>query len=145
MQIFRHSMATCSINRSTKSQLIIGIFDRFIFFKRMTFTFTKWQYLLKVYLKLLEKIDNTRYVLPHHFGWCRFKNGLNFPPTMLQIHTSKTQKMMKWWLKQAFRHLAVLLLLFFFVCILKTWIILSFIAHELFSSTYGNHIYIYNS
>ena len=29
MQIFRHSMATCSINRSTKSQLIIGIFDRF--------------------------------------------------------------------------------------------------------------------
>ena len=31
MQIFRHSMATCSINRSTKSQLIIGIFDRFIY------------------------------------------------------------------------------------------------------------------
>ena len=35
MQIFRHSMATCSITRSTKSQLIICIFDRFIFFCRL--------------------------------------------------------------------------------------------------------------
>ena len=51
MQIFRHSMATCSINRNTKSQLNIGIFDRY--------TFTKWQYFAKVYLKLLENIVNT--------------------------------------------------------------------------------------
>ena len=76
MQILRHSMATCSINRSTKSQLIIGIFDRYIFFVIENFNLINCTQL--------------------QVSFCYLITGLNFPTTMLQIRTSKIQKMMKW-------------------------------------------------